>query len=440
MLQTRPLDISHTADNLADLLTACFSEWGITNKCIYGVTDNAKNILNAWSVLGKICIPCIAHTLNLAVGKVLKMGQVSNVLGRTRKLVAQFHYSTTLTASLKKKQQLLQVPLNKFLNECETRWNSCYDTICTVLEQQLAICAVLIEHPSKNYLSLETKDIKVPEDLRDLLRPLKELTILMSSQSYCTLSIVLPSLHKLTNKHLAMNDGDSNLVKECKATMLEDLKKRYSQGSSVGKVLVLASFLDPRFRDLGFVTLDERHDAHDTVKNELLAILQSNPQTAQSGPIDPVVATVKQEPITADIDRVIKTEASASNEPSPAKRSKVDFDFNFDDVICCGVEMGEMILIEKAEKEFEKYVYEPVDIASLREKSFCPLKWWHSKSLYFPALANFAKKYLCIPATSTPSERVFSLAGNIVTKNRCQLLPQNVDRLVFLSSNKKYFV
>ena len=112
MLQTRPLDISHTAENLADVLRACFAEWGVTEKSIYGVTDNAKNILNAWSVLGKITIPCIAHTLNLAVGKVLKIGQVSNVLGRTRRLVAQFHYSTTLAATLKRKQQLLKVPEN----------------------------------------------------------------------------------------------------------------------------------------------------------------------------------------------------------------------------------------------------------------------------------------------------------------------------------------
>ena len=129
--------------------------------------------------------------------------------------------------------------------------------ICRVLEQQLPICAVLLENPSKTHLSLETKDIKLLEDLRDLLKPLKELTILMSSQSYATLSIVLPSLHKLINKHLAINESDSNVIKDFKTTMLEDLRKRYVYGSSPRKVLVLASFFDPRFRDLGFVSFDE---------------------------------------------------------------------------------------------------------------------------------------------------------------------------------------
>ena len=84
VLQTRPLEISHTAENLANVLRASFADWNIDGKSIFGVTDNARNILNAWSELGKISIPCIAHTLNLAVGKVLKLGQVGNVLGRIR--------------------------------------------------------------------------------------------------------------------------------------------------------------------------------------------------------------------------------------------------------------------------------------------------------------------------------------------------------------------
>ena len=137
---------------------------------------------------------------------------------------------------------MLKVLENKLIIDCETRWNSCFDMICRVLEQQLSICAVLLENPSKIYLSLETKDIKLLEDLSDLLKPLKELTILLSSQSYATLSTVLPSLQKLINQHLAINESDSNVFKDFMTTMLEDPRKRYIHGSSARKVLVLASF------------------------------------------------------------------------------------------------------------------------------------------------------------------------------------------------------
>ena len=46
-----------------------------------------------------------------------------------------------------------------------------------------------------------------------------------------------------------------------------------------------------------------------------------------------------------------------------------------------------------------------------------------------------AKKYLCIPTTSVPSERAFSIAGYIVNEKGSFLLPENVDTLVFLAAN-----
>jgi hypothetical protein len=45
---------------------------------------------------------------------------------------------------------------------------------------------------------------------------------------------------------------------------------------------------------------------------------------------------------------------------------------------------------------------------------------------------------LAIPATSAPSERVFSVAGNIVNKKRVRLKPDTVDLLIFLRGNKGF--
>ncbi|KAJ8333738.1 hypothetical protein SKAU_G00410570 [Synaphobranchus kaupii] len=44
-----------------------------------------------------------------------------------------------------------------------------------------------------------------------------------------------------------------------------------------------------------------------------------------------------------------------------------------------------------------------------------PLEWWKQHEVNFPLVAMLAKKYLCIPTTSSPSERAFSASGNIVT-------------------------
>ena len=50
-------------------------------------------------------------------------------------------------------------------------------------------------------------------------------------------------------------------------------------------------------------------------------------------------------------------------------------------------------------------------------------------------LSHLARKYLCIPATSVRSERLFSMAGNIITAERFCRDPENVNRLCFLRDN-----
>jgi hypothetical protein len=64
-----------------------------------------------------------------------------------------------------------------------------------------------------------------------------------------------------------------------------------------------------------------------------------------------------------------------------------------------------------------------------------PLTWWRDAKRMYPRLSHLAWKYLCIPATSSSSERVFSTSGNIVTCLRSSLKPDHVNRLVFLAKN-----
>ena len=64
-----------------------------------------------------------------------------------------------------------------------------------------------------------------------------------------------------------------------------------------------------------------------------------------------------------------------------------------------------------------------------------PLGWWKRNEGRYPTLSRMARKYLALPARSTPSERAFSIAGSIVNKKRACLLPENVKMLVFLYEN-----
>ena len=86
---------------------------------------------------------------------------------------------------------------------------------------------------------------------------------------------------------------------------------------------------------------------------------------------------------------------------------------------------------EKAEQELKRYL----DEESPAVDDTHALKWWKEHHRRFPTIAKIAKKLLCIPATSTPSERLFSTAGHIINTKRACLDPDNVDMLCFLAEN-----
>ncbi|ELU14789.1 hypothetical protein CAPTEDRAFT_132474, partial [Capitella teleta] len=67
--------------------------------------------------------------------------------------------------------------------------------------------------------------------------------------------------------------------------------------------------------------------------------------------------------------------------------------------------------------------------------SSCPFALWKTQASTFPLLSNFAKFVLGIPATSVPSERVFSTAGGVISAKRSNLTSSNADKLIFLHHN-----
>ena len=47
-----------------------------------------------------------------------------------------------------------------------------------------------------------------------------------------------------------------------------------------------------------------------------------------------------------------------------------------------------------------------------------PLEWWVANEHLYPVLKHLAFTYLAAPASTAANERLFSIAGNVVNKER----------------------
>lgn len=68
------------------------------------------------------------------------------------------------------------------------------------------------------------------------------------------------------------------------------------------------------------------------------------------------------------------------------------------------------------------------------EMDECPLNWWSLNAPRYPFLSTVAKKYLGIPASAVPCERLFSQAGQIITKQRAKMAPGTAEMTVFMKA------
>ena len=84
----------------------------------------------------------------------------------------------------------------------------------------------------------------------------------------------------------------------------------------------------------------------------------------------------------------------------------------------------------RASDEVEEYLKE--DNISFNQ---CPFNWWLNKKDKYPILAKMARIHLAIPATSTPSERLFSDAGNLLSAKRTRMNSELFRRIMFLKRN-----
>ena len=68
-----------------------------------------------------------------------------------------------------------------------------------------------------------------------------------------------------------------------------------------------------------------------------------------------------------------------------------------------------------------------------------PFAWWADHKVRYPTIAQVAKLYLSVTATSVPSERLFPTVGSIYDDRRSRITVEHAESLFFIKSNYSQF-
>ncbi|XP_059379463.1 E3 SUMO-protein ligase ZBED1-like [Carassius carassius] len=305
----------------------------------------------------------------------------------------------------------MKLPEHSLITDCATRWGSKQQMVERMLEQEQAIKRVFAQDKSRRPLpQLTWQDISVLESVNNALKPVVDFTDILSGENYVTVSSLLPMLAHLEGV-LEESGDDSKLTADLKRVILEQMEGRYGDDTTQ-RMMRKATLLDPRYRG-DHMKPPELHSTKSEIVEEIvkeidLSLPRPTPGPSHAGEDgeepDAGVATVPKKKKWSLGSLLAKRAATA------AAATLTDE--------------------QKVESEMTIYLQE---MAIDGEED--PLTWWKTNEIRFPFMARLARKYLCICATSTPSERVFSTAGSVVTPIRSLLKPDKVSMLVFLARN-----
>lgn len=279
-----------------------------------------------------------------------------------------------------------------------TPWNSTFFMLERILKLKEPVQAALgvLNNSAIGLAESEWMDVR---QLCKVLEPFESITKELSSEKKVSLSkipIMIQGL-KIHLQKLSDNNENENNVAVILSTINTEVDKRFRDYEKL-RLIGRAMIFDPRFKEKVFSDTDALKITKESIIQDLL-----------------------QEPNVEAESEAIAIQKSDTDEEGSIWS-------HFDNKVTSTC--SEATSTNMANLEFRQYMEEAI----IRRKDN-PLSWWKSREKMYPHLAKIAKKVLCVPATSVPSERIFSKAGQLISDRRSRLKPSNVETILFLNAN-----
>lgn len=358
------------------------------------MTDNAKNMVAAFQDVPSA--GCLSHSLQLVIdGEILKQASVKTLIEKVRKLVGHANHSNIFYTELNL-QQRLQMNASKelvLIQDVATRWNStfymlerCFRLKAAIIPTIAKLVDVKVEFTNQDWIIME-KIVKV-------LKCFEEATQMLS-KSDASMAQAIPIVTTII-KQLETDDADYGVK----------TSKRNLKGAVVDRF----RFLETKKENTKAMFLDSRYKAHFY--------------------LDPNTIEEVKKSLIAELVAILSDCPEAESEVSKPSKEEFGFEKAMSKIIQRSVSQQDSPSFE-ATQFIDSYANSPPEKDVL---GFWKRKAQSSKPVE-RAAAKLAEKYLTPPATSVDVERLFSTAGDILTKERNRLKPENVSKVLFLREN-----
>ena len=324
-------------------------------------------------------------------------------------------------------------PAKKALQDVITRWWSTFRMLRRLRILRKAIEG-LIATNQINKDNLTEQQWLILHEIEEALKPMARAQRFLEGDKYPTASFVPYFLYKIRKTYAKIIDDDATTesTRALAKILLKDFnERRYGDGTqvffeevkigaynryvSLHPKIVLASALDPRTKGLSPFIPENDHDQIDDALLDL--IVEIAVEKANSGPDDCINVdeqrSVKRARTDEDEDDDFFDEMDEEKDAEPNNNV---------------IDQGQYRAVCRV--ELERYKRAP----KLKHDGD-PLQWWKLKEELYPNLAELAKRYLAIPASSAPSERLWSIASRIATMRRASLDSEVLGHLMFLREN-----
>ncbi|GBC41328.2 ubiquitin-conjugating enzyme [Rhizophagus irregularis DAOM 181602=DAOM 197198] len=355
----------HTSEHILDALEDVISRWKIRDLIFTITTTNKSNLKYAILNMKKPnWLGCIDHTLQLVIGKALKPAEA---------LIARAKHYVDCSK------------LNEFLEEdnVEIKPAELLHTIMNFPTVWYPHSLPLKNHGKFSRIMLHQSEEELIRDLQSILKPFLEITELIREEGNSTVQI-----QSTFGRRIQLNGpvDCTGLIDKIKLNLSAAINHYWRD--ILDPNFTHFSILDPRIKNLSFVSSSIRHAAEDFLY-------------------------IKYREIRSTMET--ETDTNGDNEQSQQRTSS--------------------IFASLKKLTFPTHVNEFIEYLNLEEIDLesNPFTWWKERKEKFPILYRIAMKYLSVYTTSTVNEKLFSDANNLTDKENSDLFKY----LIFLRQNNK---